>query len=49
MKAVIREGAGTGSWTQVPDPAMGNPEDAIVGVDAVTICGKIRTFPQTAR
>ena len=39
MKALVYEGPGAKSWTQVPDPALKDPEDAIVEVEAVTICG----------
>jgi alcohol dehydrogenase len=39
MKALVYGGTGTRSWTDVPDPAIKDPEDAIVRVDAVTICG----------
>lgn len=39
MLALVYEGAGAKSWTHVPDPALKDPEDAIIGVDAVTICG----------
>jgi len=39
MKALVYGGVGSRSWTEVPDPAVKDPEDAIVRVDAVTICG----------
>lgn len=39
MKALVFEGEGRRSWAEVPDPAIKDPEDAIVNVDAVTICG----------
>lgn len=39
MKALVYGGPGSRSWTDVPDPAVKDPEDAIVRVDAVTICG----------
>lgn len=39
MKALVYEGAGAKSWTDFPDPAIKDPDDAIVGVEAVTICG----------
>jgi alcohol dehydrogenase len=39
MKALVYGGAGRRSWTDVPDPAIEDPEDAIIRVDAVTICG----------
>jgi alcohol dehydrogenase len=39
MKALVYGGPGHRSWIDVPDPAIKDPEDAIVRVDAVTICG----------
>lgn len=39
MKALVYHGPGRRSWEDVPDPALKAPEDAIVRVDAVTICG----------
>src|SRR5258706_12981771 len=39
MKALVYEGAGRKSWTEVPDPTIIDPRDAIIEVDAVTICG----------
>ena len=39
MKALVYGGPGARSWTDVPNPAIKDPEDAIVRVDAVTICG----------
>lgn len=39
MKALVYGGPGHRSWIDVPDPAIKEPEDAIVRVDAVTICG----------
>lgn len=39
VKALVYGGAGSRSWHDVPDPAVTDPEDAIVRVDAVTICG----------
>lgn len=39
MKALVYSGPGHRSWVDVPDPAVTDPEDAIVRVDAVTICG----------
>jgi alcohol dehydrogenase len=39
MKALVYHGPGRRSWEEVPDPAVKDPEDAIVHVDAVTICG----------
>ena len=39
MKAMVYGGPGNKSWTDVPDPAIINPGDAIIQVDAVTICG----------
>ncbi len=39
MKALVYGGPGARSWTEVPNPAVKDPEDAIIRVDAVTICG----------
>ena len=39
MKALVYGGPDSRSWRDVPDPAVKDPEDAIVRVDAVTICG----------
>lgn len=39
MKALVYGGAGHRSWIDVPDPAIKDPEDAIIRIDAVTICG----------
>lgn len=39
MKALVYHGPGRRSWTDVPDPVLIDPTDAIVRVDAVTICG----------
>lgn len=39
MKALTFEGPGRRVWHEVPDPVIADPEDAVVRVDAVTICG----------
>ena len=39
MKALVYHGPGQRAWTEVPDVAIASPTDAIVRVDAVTICG----------
>ncbi|MEV0189597.1 zinc-dependent alcohol dehydrogenase family protein [Kitasatospora purpeofusca] len=39
MKALTYHGPGRRTWGEVPDPAVRDPEDAIVRVDAVTVCG----------
>ena len=39
MKALVYGGPGRKSWTDVPDPKIQNPSDAIVKVDTTTICG----------
>lgn len=39
MKALVYHGPGQSSWEQVPDPDIKDAADAIVRVDAVTICG----------
>lgn len=39
MKALVYHGPGRKSWEEVPKPAIQADTDAIVRVDAVTICG----------
>ncbi|GAA3776101.1 zinc-dependent alcohol dehydrogenase family protein [Micromonospora maritima] len=39
MKALVYGGPGEKSWSEIPDPTVAGPRDAIVRVDAVTICG----------
>jgi alcohol dehydrogenase len=39
MKALVYHGAGNKAWEDVPDPELQADTDAIVRVDAVTICG----------
>ena len=39
MKALVYEGPGAKSWQDVPDPALRDDTDAVVRVDATTICG----------
>jgi alcohol dehydrogenase len=39
MKALVYGGPGDRSWTDVPDPTITDPRDAIIRVDTVTICG----------
>ncbi|QBS45325.1 zinc-dependent alcohol dehydrogenase family protein [Nocardia sp. CS682] len=39
MHAMVFHGPGKSAWEQVPDPALVESTDAIVRVDAVTICG----------
>jgi alcohol dehydrogenase len=39
MKALTYHGPGKRSWAEVPDPVVHDAEDAVVRVDAVTICG----------
>ena len=39
MKALVYYGPGKRSWEDVPDPAVQDPEDAVVRVDGFTICG----------
>ena len=39
MKAIVYHGPGEKSWEEVPDPTIQVDTDAIVRVDAVTICG----------
>ena len=39
MKAIVYGGPGKKSWTDVLEPSIVNPSDAIVRVDTTTICG----------
>jgi alcohol dehydrogenase len=39
MKALVYEGPGAKSWQDTPDPTVQDDTDAIVQVDATTICG----------
>jgi len=39
MKALVYDGPGQRAWREVPKPTLLEPTDAIVRVDAVTICG----------
>jgi alcohol dehydrogenase len=39
MKALVYHGPNKKSWDEVPDPKLIDPTDAIVSVDATTICG----------
>jgi alcohol dehydrogenase len=39
MKGLVYGGPGQRSWAEVPDPKVQDPRDAIIRVDAVTICG----------
>lgn len=39
MRALVYHGTGQKSWDEVPDPTLLSEFDAIVGVDAATICG----------
>ncbi|MFD0274662.1 zinc-dependent alcohol dehydrogenase family protein [Kitasatospora sp. NPDC127111] len=39
MKALTYHGPGRRTWGEVPDPTVRDAEDAVVRVDAVTICG----------
>ena len=39
MKALVYHGPGRHSWQDHPDPQLQGADDAIVRVDAVTICG----------
>ncbi|MFJ9351201.1 zinc-dependent alcohol dehydrogenase family protein [Streptomyces sp. NPDC101237] len=39
MKAFVFHGPGQAAWEDVPDPAVKEPTDVVVRVDAVTICG----------
>jgi alcohol dehydrogenase len=39
MKALVYHGPGRRAWKEVADPALLDPEDAIVRVSVTTICG----------
>ncbi|MGB8649559.1 MAG: alcohol dehydrogenase catalytic domain-containing protein [Mycobacteriales bacterium] len=39
MKAMVFEGAGARSWTDVPDATLREADDLVLEVEAVTICG----------
>ena len=39
MHALVYAGVGNKEWTTVPDPEIADQTDAIIKVDAVTICG----------
>jgi alcohol dehydrogenase len=39
MKALVYGGPGQRTWTEVGDPKITDPRDAIIRVDTVTICG----------
>jgi alcohol dehydrogenase len=39
MKALVYQGPGKKSWTEVPDPVIQHPTDVIVKMQATTICG----------
>ena len=39
MKALVYEGPGLKAWKDVPDPRIDDDTDAIVQVDATTLCG----------
>ena len=39
MRALVYHGSGNKAWEEVPDPEITDEGDAIVRVDAVTICG----------
>ncbi|MEV0895395.1 zinc-dependent alcohol dehydrogenase family protein [Actinoplanes sp. NPDC049802] len=39
MKGLVYGGSGRRSWTEIPDPEVRDARDAVIRVDAVTICG----------
>ena len=39
MQALVYHGPGRKAWEEVPDPELIDEDDAIVRVDATTICG----------
>jgi hypothetical protein len=49
MRALVYGGPGSRSWHEVPDPAIKDPEDAIVRVDAGTGLVDTSTTPLLLR
>ena len=39
MRALVYGGPGIRSWAEIADPVITDPQDAIIRVDTVTICG----------
>jgi alcohol dehydrogenase len=39
MQGLVYSGPGKRAWTTIPDPRIQDPRDAVIQVDAVTICG----------
>jgi alcohol dehydrogenase len=39
MKGLVYDGAGQRTWTEVPDAHVRDPRDAVIRIEAVTICG----------
>ncbi|GIE29733.1 alcohol dehydrogenase [Actinoplanes italicus] len=39
MKGLVYGGAGQRTWTEIPDAHIRDPRDAVIRIDAVTICG----------
>src|SRR3954462_3646911 len=39
MKALVYGGPGNRSWTEIPDPRIGDSRDVVIRVDAAPICG----------
>ena len=39
MRALVYHGPGQKAWEEVPDPQVVDPTDAVVRIDATTICG----------
>ena len=39
MRGLVYHGSGNKDWETVPDPSVVEPTDAVIRVDAVTICG----------
>ena len=46
MKALVYHGPGNKRWEEVPEPSVVEDTDAIVHVDAVTICRHRSAHPQ---
>jgi alcohol dehydrogenase len=42
MKVLVYHGPGERAWEETPDPIIQDADDAVVRVDAVTICGTCR-------
>lgn len=43
MRALVYHGPGQISWDSVPDPAIADPADTVVRIEATTVCCSICT------